>query len=179
MSIQTELARLTNAKAAIRSAIEGKGVTVPSGTLLDGMAALIESIEAGGGWKSYKIVSGYLASTSTESDGTFTFNHGLGCTPILFVMARPANNFSINNGDFSLVIYYDSYAEESLHAMSIRGAAKRCLWYHYRSSNNSGTSDNIGSIDSNSISVPPYKNGSFTAKVNGQYTWFAIGIDGE
>ena len=49
MSIQTELTRLTNAKAAIKAAIEGKGVTVPAGTLLDGMAALIEAIEAGGG----------------------------------------------------------------------------------------------------------------------------------
>ena len=48
MSIQTELTRLTNAKAAIQTAIEGKGVTVPDGTMLDGMAALIESIEAGG-----------------------------------------------------------------------------------------------------------------------------------
>ena len=48
MSIQTELARITNAKAAIKSAIEGKGVTVPDATLLDGMASLIESIEAGG-----------------------------------------------------------------------------------------------------------------------------------
>ena len=49
MSIQTELTRLQNAKAAIKAAIEGKGVTVPDGTLLDGMAALIESIQAGGG----------------------------------------------------------------------------------------------------------------------------------
>ena len=49
MSIQAELTRITNAKAAIKTAIEGKGVTVPDGTLLDGMAALIESIEAGGG----------------------------------------------------------------------------------------------------------------------------------
>lgn len=49
MSIQTELTRITNAKAAIKTAIEGKGVTVPDGTLLDGMAALIESIEAGVG----------------------------------------------------------------------------------------------------------------------------------
>ena len=48
MSIQTELTRITNAKAAIKTAIEGKGVTVPEGTLLNGMAALIESIEAGG-----------------------------------------------------------------------------------------------------------------------------------
>ena len=49
MSIQTELTRITNAKAAIKTAIEGKGVTVPEATLLDGMASLIESIEAGGG----------------------------------------------------------------------------------------------------------------------------------
>ena len=49
MSIQTELTRITNAKAAIKTAIEGKGVTVPEGTLIDGMAALIESIEAGSG----------------------------------------------------------------------------------------------------------------------------------
>lgn len=49
MGIQTELTRITNAKAAIKTAIEGKGVTVPDGTLLDGMAALIESIQAGGG----------------------------------------------------------------------------------------------------------------------------------
>lgn len=48
MSIQTELTRITNAKAAIKAAVEGKGVTVPDGTRLDGMAALIESIEAGG-----------------------------------------------------------------------------------------------------------------------------------
>ena len=48
MSTQTELTRITNAKAAVKAAIEGKGVTVPDGTLLDGMAPLIESIEAGG-----------------------------------------------------------------------------------------------------------------------------------
>ena len=49
MSVQTELTRITNAKAAVKAAIEGKGVTVPDGMLLDGMAPLIESIEAGGG----------------------------------------------------------------------------------------------------------------------------------
>ena len=47
MSIQTELTRITNAKAAIKTAIEGKGVTVPAGTLLDGMASLVDSIPAG------------------------------------------------------------------------------------------------------------------------------------
>ena len=57
MGIQTELTRITNAKAAVKAAIEGKGVTVPDGTLLDGMAALIESIEAGGGGMKVEVFS--------------------------------------------------------------------------------------------------------------------------
>ena len=57
MSIQTELTRIINAKAAIKAAIEGKGVTVPDGTLLDGMAALIESIEASGGGMKVEVFS--------------------------------------------------------------------------------------------------------------------------
>lgn len=48
MAISDEITRLTNAKAAIKTAIEGKGVTVPSSTLLDGYAALITSIPSGG-----------------------------------------------------------------------------------------------------------------------------------
>ena len=67
MSIQTELTRITNAKAAIKAAIEGKGVTVPAGTLLDGMAAQIESIQAGGG----NDLSGILDSDHCEF-GTYT-----------------------------------------------------------------------------------------------------------
>ena len=49
MSVQSEITRLANAKTAIATAIEGKGVTVPEGTKLDGMATLVEAIEAGGG----------------------------------------------------------------------------------------------------------------------------------
>lgn len=64
MSIQTELTRITNAKAAIKAAIEGKGVTVPNGTLLDGMASLIESIESGSG---ENVLRGEI-SVSTDSD---------------------------------------------------------------------------------------------------------------
>ena len=73
MSIQTEFTRLTNAKAAIKAAIEGKGVTVPDATLLDGMAALIESIEAGGGGSGTG--SGYATGTYTvASDITIGSN---------------------------------------------------------------------------------------------------------
>ena len=49
MSVQSEIDRIAGAKSDISTAITNKGVTVPSGTKLDGMAALINSIESGGG----------------------------------------------------------------------------------------------------------------------------------
>lgn len=48
MSVQSEINRLQTAKADLKSAIENKGVTVPSSTKLDGYADLVDSIEAGG-----------------------------------------------------------------------------------------------------------------------------------
>ena len=63
MSIQTELSRIINAKATIKAAIEGKGVTVPDGTLLDGMASLIDSIKAGDA----EIYSGSITPTNDSS----------------------------------------------------------------------------------------------------------------
>ena len=63
MSMQTDLTRIKNAKAVIKAYIEGNGLTVPSGTLLDGMASMLESIEAGGG----DVVLGEITITSNEN----------------------------------------------------------------------------------------------------------------
>ena len=76
MSIQTELTRITNAKAAIKTAIEGKGVTVPAGTLLDGMAALIESIQAGGG-----AIYTESITPSEAKEAELYITHNLGVVP--------------------------------------------------------------------------------------------------
>ena len=48
MSISSEITRISNAKTAIAESIANKGVTVPSGTKIDGMATLIDSIQTGG-----------------------------------------------------------------------------------------------------------------------------------
>lgn len=74
MSVQSEITRLQNAKAAIKAAIEGKGITVPDGTLLDGMASLIASIEAGGGGSTEpyaKIITGTHTPARKETGITF------------------------------------------------------------------------------------------------------------
>lgn len=49
MSIATEIARLQNAKASIKSSIENKGVTVSPSATLDDYSALIDAISSGGG----------------------------------------------------------------------------------------------------------------------------------
>lgn len=49
MSIATEITRLQNAKASIKTSIENKGVEVPSATTLDEYSELIDSIPTGGG----------------------------------------------------------------------------------------------------------------------------------
>ena len=89
MSIQTDLSRIINAKATIKAAIEGKGVTVPDATLLDGMASLIESIEAGGVNYNSTIVRGsFTLSERTEipeqslsTSNAFKIEHNSGFVP--------------------------------------------------------------------------------------------------
>ena len=83
MSVQSEITRLTNAKAAIKAAIEGKGVTVPDATLLDGMADLIESIEAGA-YNGIKLeISTLIPSEKIYSENKLIVAHGLGVIPKL------------------------------------------------------------------------------------------------
>ena len=56
MAISDEITRLQTAKADLKTAIEGKGVTVPSSTKLDGYADLVDSISGGGGDGVYKSI---------------------------------------------------------------------------------------------------------------------------
>ena len=96
MSIQTELTRITNAKAAIKTAIEGKGVAVPAGTLLDGMASLIESIEAGGGadispWADMVTFSITPSEDLTEKIDFDAFIAGRTSVPDIFMLGQRAS----------------------------------------------------------------------------------------
>ena len=93
MSIQTDLTRIKNAKSAIKAAIEGKGVTVPDGTLLDGMAALIESIEAGGG--GFQVALGTFTPAETKSLNSLpppSIEHNAGFTPDAFIFYKASTD---------------------------------------------------------------------------------------
>lgn len=71
MSVQSEINRLIGVRTDIATAIEGKGVTVPVGTKINGMAALIDQISAGSG-VAYITASYPQGSTCTCSKGGTT-----------------------------------------------------------------------------------------------------------
>ena len=105
MSIQTELTRITNAKAAIKTAIEGKGVTVPAGTLLDGMAALIESIEAGGGQMYETDITPAVDVLYSDSSTWITISHNLGVIPRILIIFRVPFVGTVESEDYLSISY--------------------------------------------------------------------------
>lgn len=74
MSIASEISRIESAKAAIKTAIEGKGVTVPSSAKLDDYALLIDSIATGG---DPELPSGYTRHSYIYGDGSAYINTGI------------------------------------------------------------------------------------------------------
>lgn len=67
MSIASEITRLQQAKADIKTAIENKGVTVPSNATLDAYDGYIDDIPSGGGGNWETIARGMIDQT-TEFD---------------------------------------------------------------------------------------------------------------
>ena len=195
MSIQTELTRITNAKAAVKAAIEGKGVTVPTGTKLDGLAALIESIEAGGGGA--RIATGSftnIASRNTDIEIT----HGLGTIPkLVFILWDNIaldsvqstylyiGGFAYQDGEFNdsvkmlshNLVYQNTYVKslyccklnDILHydGFDIRGSSpgKFCSIYN--------VNEDTFSVDTRLDTISTELNRHYFA-VGGTYKWIAI-----
>ena len=112
MSVQTQIDRISGAVSAALTALAEKGVTVPAGTKVDGLAALIAAIEAGGGGSGGGSGgdSGVISAVAT---GTYTpasdisygaeIEHGLGVTPN-FCIWMAENDFSDITGVSAVVV---------------------------------------------------------------------------
>ena len=177
MSIQTELTRITNAKAAIKTAIEGKGVTVPDGTKLDGLAALIESIQAGGGGSGTG--SGYATGTytvasditiGTDISKALKIDTGLSEVKIFafsknLKVSSPSNQellsgiWIYNNGDYYGIRYHKGSSQNSA--------------YYAQNLNNQYTGDHFYNEGNGVMSIK----GTTTATkifAGTEYLWLAI-----
>lgn len=143
MSIQTDLTRLQSAKAAIKAAIEGKGVTVPDATLLDGMAALIDSIEAGGGGD-FEVSTGII--TPSEDVGSISWEHGLSKAPN-FVMIFMPKGYSFTTYANHARMYYKK------HGYSSTAIDEKFQPYVSKSSTSNLVCDNINNQSDNPFTV--------------------------
>ena len=125
MSIATELTRIQTAKADIKSAIEAKGVTVPSNALIDDYDTYIAQISGGGGSNDLKdllekditsvdipdgttkigsyafIECTSLASVSIPNSVTRIENDAFNTCSSLTSITIPNNVTSIGNGAFA------------------------------------------------------------------------------
>lgn len=165
MSIQTELTRITNAKAAIKTAIEGKGVTVPEATLLDGMAALIESIETGGGGGSTepyaKIITGTHTPAQKETGITFLPDDNLVLRYFILQVGTYSND-NIGSTTIKEMCVFRGYPQASRVSYSGNG--------HWSMPNYTGSNQNLLVFPSNS-STTLYLGAGVT------YNWIAVYSD--
>lgn len=72
MSVFSEIERLEGAKSALAASIEGKGVAVPEGTKIDGMAALVDQISTGGGGGGEQLEKLFEKSVSMMLDASYS-----------------------------------------------------------------------------------------------------------
>lgn len=96
MSIQTELARIKGAKADLQSWVEENGVTVPDGTLIDGLVELAKTVEAGGGadispWADMVTFSITPAEDLTGDIDFTSFISGRTSYPNIFILGQRAD----------------------------------------------------------------------------------------
>lgn len=109
MSISTEITRLQNAKASIKTSIESKGVTVPSSTKLDGYSALIDTIQTG---SQVTVESLSVTQNGTYSESGKAYSPVVVNVPDYLAKAVSGETFSYENDELTaLVTRAFSYAK--------------------------------------------------------------------
>ena len=108
--------------ASTVAAVEGKGVTVPSGTLLDGMAALIDAIEAGGGAAKYSYGS-FTPSETTALTKAYAIEHNSGFVPDVFIVAKSDSTYVQYSIRFAASFPYSLFTGKAINYSSYTGYA--------------------------------------------------------
>lgn len=157
MSVASEIARLQNAKASIKTAIENKGVTVGD-IKLDAYSAKIDEISAG------VEPTGTLEITE---NGTYDVKQKAYAK---VAVPEPSGNIKITENGFHIIKQY-SIAEVAVYPTLI---AKTIL----ANGTYNASDDNAYGYGSVSVNVPEKKLGTKTINANGDYNATDDSLDG-
>ena len=129
--LQDEQDGLDSALAALTE----KGVTVPAGTKVDGLAALIAAIEAGGG-----VSTGTITISDTTSDIVVT--HGLGVKPYCIAVLSTLNA-SLSNNTSSVLnfLYVIKYNNNIRYGIKLMRPNSSSVTFSYGNTEDSATSN--------------------------------------
>lgn len=179
MSVQTQIDRISGAVQSALAALTEKGVTVPDGTKVDGMAALIASIEAGGGIPGYQIVSGTYSPSEDITSTIYVYR-----TKKLGINAASVSD--INKRCVAITFLDISLTDEIIYPTAGYNAfvLGKGLNYNY-SSSSSGSSRFISNalgnhkIDTNSYGMEVILacNSSYPLKAGNTYRWVLLAPD--
>lgn len=192
MSIASEIARLQNAKSSIKTAIENKGVQVPSNALLDTFATYIAQIT--GGSSNITIETGTFSPSEDIARPTINYNNSHDKVPVFLSIIDVTDEATAENSCMGMnwVDTYQLFGDGYIYNSSTLAKRYGTVQYIYRGTSatsiNTGTahisynSDNTGSggsgyarywVSNNSFS--PYTSSSTRYWRAGRtYKWFAI-----
>lgn len=108
MSIASEITRLQGAKASIKSAIENKGVNVPSNALIDDFATYIAQI-SGGGSVGLEYETGTYEPTENINRPTISFSNAHNLPPTIVLMYDTTNTVVSENYTAISFAFIDLY----------------------------------------------------------------------
>lgn len=157
MSVASEIARLQNAKASIKTAIENKGVTVGD-IKLDAYSAKIDEISTG------VEPTGTLEITE---NGTYDVKQKAYAK---VAVPEPSGNIRITENGFHIIKQY-SIAEVAVHPTLIAKTISTNGTYN-------ASDDNAYGYGSVSVNVPEKKLGTKTINANGDYNATDDNLDG-
>lgn len=142
MSIASEITRLQNAKASIKTAIEGKGVTVPSSTTLDGYAELIASISGGGGGLEYETGTYEPEEDISRDEIDFAKTHSTPPCILMIHDVTQTNNQTANSN--MAMVYFEPYRIWGVgwKPVSTNTTYYASVWMQYASSTSSSYGNN-------------------------------------
>lgn len=128
--------------ASIVAAIEGKGVDVPSGAKLDALAALIESIEAGGAQMYETDITPAVDVTSDDSSTWITISHNLGVIPRILIIFRTQFVGTVQDEDYLSISY--KLNDEWVRAAHIYHKSSTACAYEYNTNGGAITGATVG-----------------------------------